>query len=92
MFGSTTGNVYRFVGEIPESQDPVALITENFIQAIGTDLVSMVVVETNNTFMVYVNSTELIEDSEFMLVADLTPDPIIELPVVVPEELPPEGQ
>jgi len=92
MFGSTTGTVYRFVGEILESHDPIALITEKFIQALGTDLVSIVVVETNNMFMVYVNSTELVEDPEFVLMADLTPDPIIELPVVVPEELPPEGQ
>lgn len=92
MFGATTGNVYQFVGEIPESQDPVALITEKFIQAIGTDLVSIVVVNTKNIFIVYTDCTDIVEDMDFVLITDLTPDPIIEQPVIVAEDIPAEGE
>jgi hypothetical protein len=92
MFGTTTGNVYRFVGEIPESQDPAALITEKFIQVIGTDLVSIVVVNTKNIFIVYTNYTDIVEDMDFVLITDLTPDPIIEQPVIIAEDVPVEGE
>ena len=75
MFGSTKGAVYRFIGEVPEGQDPTALITEKFIEASGTNLTSIVVVNTNNMFVLYSDFTGILISSDFELITDLTPEP-----------------
>lgn len=90
MFGSTKGAVYRFISEVPEGQDPTALITEKFIEASGTNLVSIVVVNTNNMFVLYSDFDGLISSSDFELITDLIPDPVIEITMPEPETTPPE--
>ena len=89
MFGSTKGAVYRFIGEVPEGQDPTALITEKFIEESGTNLVSIVVVNTNNMFVLYSDFGGVLSSSDFTLITDLTPDPVIEItpePEATPSE------
>jgi hypothetical protein len=90
MFGTTTGNVYRFVGEIPEEQDPTSLMTEKIIEASGTNLASIVVVNTRNMFVLYSDFTGILTSSDFELITDLTPDPVIEVTIPEPEATPPE--
>ena len=87
MFSSTSGNVYRFNGEVTDGENPIAVITEKFIEAARTDSISTVVVQTNNIFVLFTNLLETITSPDFELLTDLTPDPIIE-PVAV--EQPPE--
>ena len=78
MFGSTKGAVYRFVSEVPEDHDPIASITEQFIAAIGTDLVSIVVVDMNGTWVVYSDFSEVFVSTIFELITNLTPEIIAE--------------
>lgn len=87
MFSSTSGNVYRFIGEVAEGENPIAVITEKFIVVAETKLMSTVVVQTNNMFVLFTNLVETIMSPDFELLTDLTPDPIIEPDVV---EQPPE--
>jgi hypothetical protein len=89
MFGTTTGNVYQFVGEITESQDPTSLMTEKFIEASGTNLVSIVVVNTSNMFVLYSDFDGVLSSNDFEIITDLTPDPVIEI-TPEPEATPPE--
>ena len=77
MFGATTGNVYRFVGEIPESQDPVALITEQFISDAGTNVMGTVVVETQDMFVLYTSLDTVVTSESFEFLTDLVPDPVV---------------
>lgn len=90
MFGTTTGTVYQFVGEIPEGQDTTSVITEKFIEASGTNLASIVVVSTRNMFVLYSDFTGILSSSDFELITDLTPDPVIETTIPESEATPPE--
>jgi len=81
MFGSTKGAVYRFVGEVPKGQNPTAVITEKFISSFGSDSMSLVVVETNNMYVLFTDLSGLVTSDDFNLLSDLTPDPVIE-PIV----------
>jgi hypothetical protein len=77
MFGVTTGNVYRFLGEIIESQDPVALITEQFISDAGINTISTVVVETQDVFILYTSLDTVVTSDSFEFLTDLVPDPVV---------------
>lgn len=90
MFGSTKGAVYHFIGEVPEEQDPTSLITEKFIETAGTNLVSIVVVNTNGMFVVYSDFDGEVSSSNFELVTPLIPDPVIEIVITEPVLTPPE--
>ena len=78
MFSSTSGNVYRFIGEVADGENPIAVITEKFIGSAGVDLMSIVVVQTNNMFVLYTDLLETVTSTDFEFLTDLTPDPIIE--------------
>ncbi len=82
MFGSTKGKVYRVVNNLPTE---TSTVTEQFIKDAGTDLVSIVVVNLENTCVVYSDLVGNLVSSYFEEIVDLTPE-IIE-PVV--EEVPP---
>jgi len=89
MFNVKAGNVYRFLGEITDGQDPTSVITEKFITAIGTDLVSIVVVSAKGEFVVYSDCVNALTTEDFEFVTNLIPDLVIELEpaiVVIPEE------
>jgi hypothetical protein len=87
MFSSTFGNIYQFVGEVIDGENPVASITEKFIKAAGSNLMSIVVVQYNNTFILYTDFNEAVSDSDFEFLTDLTPDVV---PEVIVTEQPPE--
>jgi hypothetical protein len=88
MFGSTKGAVYRLIGEVPEEQDPTILMTEKFIEAAGTNLVSIVVVSTSNMFVLYSDFDGVLSSNDFEIITDLTPDAVIA--TTEPEVTPPE--
>lgn len=85
MFSSTSGVVYRFLGELPVNANPVAIITEQFITDSGENLMSTVVVEVPNQYILYTDSLEVVTSESFEFITDLTPDEVI-LPVVQPVE------
>lgn len=88
MFSTTSGNIYRFMGEVDDGENPTAIITEKFISAAGQDLMSIVVVQANNMFVLYTDLLETITSADFEFLTDLTPDVIIETVVAI--EQPPE--
>lgn len=87
MFSSTSGNIYQFAGEVTDGENPVAAITEKFINAAGISLMSIVVVPYNNMFILYTDFNEVVSDSDFEFLTDLTPDVV---PEVIVTEQPPE--
>ena len=91
MFSTTSGNVYRFTGDVGEN--PVSVITECFIQDSGQNLMSIVVVEMPNQYVLYTDLTEVVTSDNFELITDLVPDVVV-IPEVSepPDEQPPEGQ
>ena len=90
MFGSTKGAVYQFTCELSEGQDPTALITEKFIEAAGTNLISIVVVTVGSMLVVYSDFAGEIVSSDFNLITDLIPDPVIDVAITEPAVTPPE--
>jgi hypothetical protein len=90
MFSSTSGMVYQFLGEIPDGAKPVAVITEMFNEDSGQDLMSTVVVEMDNRYVLYTDLLEVVTSDNFELVTDLTPDVVV-IPEPLTDEQPPEG-
>ena len=87
MFSSTSGNVYKFTGEILDGENPTSTITEKFIDAAGINLMSIVVVQIQGSFVVYTDLTDVIVSENFEFLTDLLPDPVIEPGVITPTEV-----
>lgn len=79
-FGKDPAKLYVFAGSIPDSTNKVAYITEKFAEAAGTNLVSCVVSELDQTWMIYTKDDYMLGD-EFRLIAEFPlpePETIIE--------------
>lgn len=91
--GKTSGYIYRFTGTVPADQNVTAYVTGKFVEATGDNITSTVVVEVQNSIIIYVDWPEdKMNSADFELLADLVPEPE---PVVEPtpaEEPAPEGQ
>lgn len=91
MFGAKKGYVYEYSGIVPEDTDTTAHITEELIAAMGIDNVSIVVVDYKGKNIVYTSNVDMLVHEEFKVLADLTPDPVVELPPVVADPAPEEN-
>lgn len=87
MFSSLSGNIYSFSGKISKTADPTAVITEKFVTAAGSNLMSIVVVETRGIFVVYTDLLDLVTSIDFTFLTDLTPDVIVEPVEEITEEV-----
>lgn len=87
IFHADVGHVYEYIGTVPEGLDPESVemcahVTEDFIKGHGDNLVSTMVVQLpyqNNKIILYCNDeTDLNNSSEFILLTNLVPDPVVE--------------
>jgi hypothetical protein len=79
VFRPYYGFVYDYVGEVTDN--PTHHITEKFIQAIGRHDVSTTVTEVGSYgWVIYVDKEVTVDDSDFVLMCDLTPDVYVEVP------------
>lgn len=89
IFAQTKGNVYRFLGSVPEGESVSHYITEQFTNLVDNKSMSTVVVELEvyDCIIIYSDSSELPRtNSLFELVTDLVPTVFPEIqPVIVPE-------
>jgi hypothetical protein len=80
-FGKDSAYIYLYKGDIPESKIN-AYITEQFAQAVGTNLVSCIVTRVQGLYIVYTKNEYALENNElFDLIA------ILPLPIEVVEEI-----
>ena len=74
-FGKDPAKLYVFTGSVPTDAQAVPYITEQFVSAAGTNLVSCVVSEIARTWLVYTKDTQDLGD-RFRLLADFPlPEP-----------------
>ena len=101
VFGEQEGFVYEYIGTIPEGINPESVemiehVTVDFLNGIGDNMVSTRVVQfpyQDNKIMLYVKSaTDLNTSDEFVLMAHLVPDVVIQPAPIEPvvEETTPE--
>lgn len=80
-FGKDPAYIYLYKGNIPESKIN-AYITEQFAQAVGTNLVSCIVTHVQGIYVVYTKHKYVLESNElFDLIVTLP------LPIEVVEEI-----
>ena len=92
-FGKDPAKLYVFDGQIPGDKDPVEYITHQFAEAAGTNLISCVVSDIGDTWMVYTKDTHELT-ADFRLVAEFPlpePEPV-EIPEPTPQEETPPKQ
>lgn len=79
VFNPYFGFVYKWNGDIPTGQDPILWITEQFILSISDHDVNTTVVELSGDWVIYVNKEVVLDDPNFSLICDLSPDVYIEV-------------
>lgn len=73
------GFVYNYIGTVPD--DPTHQITEKFVESIGTHDVGTTVSEVENYgWVLYVDRSVTIDDPDFVLLYDLAPEYVEEVP------------
>jgi hypothetical protein len=85
VFSQNMGFVYKYLGTVPDSESAAHYITDKFVVAAGSNLITTVVTELTNygvTVVYYHSNTNNISSPDFELITDLIPDVIPE-PVVV---------
>jgi hypothetical protein len=77
VFNPWGGFVYSWQGTVPDGQDHIHWITEQFITAVGHHDVNTTVVDLGDRggWVLYVNVAVDINSSDFALEHDLTPEP-----------------
>lgn len=82
VFSRDRGNVYSWQGIVPDGQDPMHWITGKLVTAIGDNTIDTTVVDLGDRggWVIYVNSSAELNDSEFAFICDLVPPVYIEVP------------
>jgi hypothetical protein len=74
-FGKNPAKLYAFSNSISENVNPISYITEQFVDAAGTNLVSCVVLTIDKNWMIYTKNVQEL-DNRFRLVTEFPlPDP-----------------
>lgn len=92
LFQAKQGYVYRYTKSVPDGESAAHYITAAFAVSAATNLLNTVVIElpTFGLTVIYADSEEnLNNSSDFELITDLVPDPVIEQVPVVEETTPP---
>jgi hypothetical protein len=88
VFSQNMGFVYKYCGTVPTGESAAHYITDKFVTAAGSNLITTVVTELTNfgvTVLYYHSDTNNISSPDFELITDLIPDVIPEPPVTQTE-------
>jgi hypothetical protein len=89
VFSQHMGFVYKYCGTVPSGESAAHYITDKFVTAAGSNLITTVVTELTNfgvTVVYYHSDTNNISSPDFELIMDLIPEVIPEPPVVAQPE------
>ena len=80
LFCKTTGNVYQFLGTVPENVTPVEHITVQFVTAANNTQLNTVVVALpqQGITVIYVDDDTVVVSELFSLITDLVPPVVVE--------------
>ena len=94
VFNQNMGFVYKYLGTVPESESVAHYVTDEFVTAVGNNLVVTTVTELPqfNTIVLYnYSDTDTVSSPKFELITDLVP-PVPVTPPEQPSEEPVQGQ
>lgn len=91
LFGYSAGHIYKFVGSVPEGQDPYEYITNLFVGELGDNSVATNVTEFKGATYFYSPLPATVEDFSFVSEVVIPQPPVEEQPAEEEEQQQSEG-